>query len=136
MDDRFTLDQLRRLGHHDYCSMHDTCFSFAHPDFVPDDITFCSEEFKSILDTYIRSFVDGSLPNFVCPEVSESAPDAVKAFFASFTTQSISTLLSAPDDDTAFDTLIPRNSEFSEYRDYARNLIHKYSEEYKSKTTS
>lgn len=133
MVDRFSLDQLRRLGHTDYCEMLNNYFSFAHPEYILDDVCDCPEEFKSILDTFVSSFVDGSLPNFVNPSIPESAPRSVKEFFASFTTQSLTSLLSAPDDEVAFDSIIPRGCSYSKYRDIVKNVIHKYSSDFNAK---
>lgn len=131
---RFTKNQLKNLGYNSYC---DYCFDFneSNPQSSvvgPSDYIVQDESFAQILDMFVGSFVDG-LPNFINPDISESAPDSVKQFFAAFTNQVVPGLLAAPDDETAFDTIIPKDCSYSQYRDIAMSTIKRYSEEYKLK---
>lgn len=137
MSDRFTKSQLERLGYRTYS---DRLFDFnkEHPQSAcvgPDDYIRPDESFAEILEIFISSFVNG-MPNFINPQISESAPNSVKEFFAAFTNQVVPDLLAAPDDDTAFDTIIPKDCSYSQYRDLAQSLVKKYSAEYQEKHKS
>lgn len=129
----YTFEQLKKLGYNTYCEMFPS--SVPAPDVLPDEYPFVIKDypFKDLIELYISSFVDGKLPNFVAPEISDNAPESVKQFFASFTKQNIASLLTAPDDDVAFDSIIPRGSEYSYARDVLKSAINKYSTLYKDK---
>lgn len=140
MCNRFSFDQLRRLGHNSYyenfkdgvpfCSLSE-CVG------PEDSPLYGQDSFLSLLDTYCHSFVDGSLPNWVNPSVSDNAPLEVREFFAAISQKNMAALMAAPDDDVAFDTIIPRDSSYAQYRSRAREVIRKYSSLYnESKSNS
>lgn len=65
-------------------------------------------KFKDIIDM-LYSSSDGSLDNNVEQYVSENAPLEVRSFVQNVLLQQIQPLPSAPDDETALATLLPRN---------------------------
>lgn len=83
-------------------------------------------QFKNIIDTLYTS-TDGSLDNNVRQFVSESSPSSVKSFIQNVLLCDVQSLRSAPDDETAFNCLIPRSaqtsSELAPYIDYIKSTI-------------
>lgn len=138
MNNRFTIEQLRKLGYISYAEQFKDGVPMCSLDDCngPEDIPgYGFDDFLEVLKLYCSSFVDGSLPNWVNPEISDNAPTEVKKYFAAISSKNMATLMAAPDDDVAFDTIIPRDSTYAQYRSAARQIIRHYSDIYKSKSS-
>lgn len=88
---------------------------------VDDTLSRSFGKFKDVLKILFDSR-DGSLCNDYMNYITENAPDDVKLFVQNFLMRPIMALPSAPDDETAFATIIPRlvssAAEFQPYIDY------------------
>lgn len=84
-------------------------------------------KFANIIDI-LYSDSDGSLDSDLSSFVSENSPDVVKAFVQNVLMVDRGQLLAAPDDETAFDMIIPREAqtaaEIQPYLDYIASQIH------------
>lgn len=82
-------------------------------------------KFISVINALFDS-KDGSLDNAVDKYVSENAPESVRSFVQNVLLQETQPLPSAPDDATAFDTLIPRSvstmAEIAPYLDHIKRV--------------
>lgn len=83
-----------------------------------DMVTVARGKFGQILDI-LYSSTDGDLDNNLKSLVSENAPVEIRSFVNNVLLCPLPQLKSAPDDDTAFDMIIPRNAQTSnEIRPY------------------
>lgn len=122
---RYTDKQFRSLGYDpDYKAR-----SFANQD-APEsqsEINFLSQ-FRNVLEV-IYSSKDGKL-DYSPVQISENAPESVRTFINNTLMSDIPSIQSAPDDDTAFDLLVPRSvqtsAEFAPYRDKLINIVSEY----------
>lgn len=90
-------------------------------------------EFKNIIDV-LYSSKDGSLDNDLDRYISrDSVNPSVRSFVESVLKCNVSSLMSAPDDDTAFDMIIPRSaqteSELRPYLGYLKNQVRQHREQ-------
>lgn len=96
---------------------------------VDDTLSRSFGKFKDILKVLFDSR-DGSLCNDYMDYITENAPDDVKLFVQNFLMRPLQALPSAPDDDTAFDTIIPRllssPAEFQPYIDYLNQSLENF----------
>lgn len=92
--------------------------------------------FKEIIDTVFTND-DGSLPNALSIVLTDNTPDSVKQFVRNVLSSDMIAMKPAPDDDTAFSTLLPRSlqcgSGLDEYRQMLTTAIRRYSEDYNSR---
>lgn len=118
---RYSAAQYRGLGYKP--SDADTCLSRESRDRL-DQIV--KGQFKEVIDI-IFSSTDGSLDSNPAALISPSAPLEVQTFAKAFLLQNINPAKAAPDDDTAFDMLVPRSvqttAELAPYIDYIRNEV-------------
>lgn len=126
---RYTPEQLRSMGY--YC----THFNNLVPKLTEDDILrikneqeFVKGKFAAAIDVLFDS-KDGRLDNSIQQFVSESCPPSLRTFVQNVMLCDVRAVQSAPDDDTAFDALIPRHLQSSlELAPYMEFLKGKVSE--------
>lgn len=127
---RFTPNQLRALGHSYYVDNISQYSDYLPPEDPKDYSTYGTEEIQRLLSIMFETAIDGHYPNFICPELSDNAPSEVRAFFHALSQQSVPVVMSAPDDDVAFDTIIPRDCSYAQYRDLTLGVISRYKESF------
>lgn len=125
---RFTPAQRRRLGVN--IEQSETFIGLCGDDkHVLDNVFF--GKFKEIISTIYHSDNPVSLCNDVVLGLSESVSADVKQFVNNWLLKSIPSIQSAPDDETAFNTLIPRivgtQSELAPYIDHISSMVEKVS---------
>lgn len=125
---RFTKERLRCMGRYvefyqdpDKPQFPDT---FYMSDSDLDAIT--KGKFKEIIDV-LYSSEDGRLVNNLNMIVSENAPESVRSFVRNVMLCDVQALQSAPDDETAFNLIVPRfmqdSADIVPYVDYIREAI-------------
>lgn len=117
---RYTLEQMRNLGYQYPDSDHLIVLDSVRNREELDEIV--KGQFKNIIDVLFSSR-DGTLDNVLAMSISENAPQSVKTFIQNVLMCDVQALQSAPDDDTAFETLIPRHAQTSsELEPYIESL--------------
>lgn len=122
---RYTPSQLRVLGYSDDVES-DSFVSYDVDKAIVERDAIVKGQFKNIIDV-IFSSNDGSLDNDINSLVSENAPESVKSFVRNVLMCDVQAVQSAPDDDAAFEALIPRSvqsmGEIAPYVDFLRNTV-------------
>ncbi|WGL30886.1 hypothetical protein [Dipodfec virus UOA04_Rod_468] len=126
---RYTPLQYKSLGY--YISDSDAIPCPCHEKNIEEVQDIVLGKFKSIINVLFSSS-DGSLDSNPMSLIGENAPESVRLFAQNILLQNIPTMQMAPDDDTAFDMLIPRSiqsrSELEPYigklREYVTSAVH------------
>lgn len=122
----FSVSQLLHLNIDPVCN---SCVCNLATRSVDDTLSLSFGKFKDVLKVLFDSR-DGSLCNDYMDYITENAPDDVKLFVQNFLMRPLQALPSAPDDDTAFDTIIPRlmssPAEFQPYVDYLNQSLENF----------
>ena len=119
----YTDAQLKRMGFNPDNFNHPVCL----PDSNKEDVlSFVKGKFANVIDAIFTS-TDGSLDNVLAMSVSEHAPQSVQTFIRNVLMCDVQAVQAAPDDETAFDTLIPRSAqssaEIAPYLDSLRQIV-------------
>lgn len=107
---RYTSEQLREIGVNLNFNEHCTYVDFDPVKARQEMDEFVKGKFKNIIDILYNSS-DGSLDNDIDKYVSENCPESVRSFVQNVLLTNVQAFRSAPDDHTAFDTLIPRSAQ-------------------------
>ncbi|UPW41411.1 hypothetical protein [Dipodfec virus UA06Rod_5] len=126
---RYTAQQYNSLGYPITESNSVPCPSSEHNRDEIEDIVL--GKFKSVVKVLFSS-TDGSLDTNPMSLIGDNVPESVRLFAQNILLQNIPTMHMAPDDDTAFDMLIPRSvqsrSELEPYigklREYVSEAMH------------
>lgn len=101
---RYTPSQHISLG---YPLLHRDCeVDFSTPENLEAINNAVCGKFRNVIHALFDS-MDGSLDNDIDKLLSENAPESVRSFVQNVLQHEVNALPSAPDDDTAFDYLIP-----------------------------
>lgn len=133
---RYTSEQLRAMGYkhthlNDLVPMH-TEDSLLR---CKDEQEFVKGKFAAAIDVLFDS-TDGRLDNSIQQFVSESCPPSLRTFVQNVMLCDVRAVQSAPDDDTAFDALIPRHlqssRELAPYMEFLKGKVSESLERIKS----
>lgn len=118
---RYTESQYKGFGYN--CSDEDY---FLPPQSREEQENIVLGQFKNIIKVLFSSS-DGSLDSNPASLLTENSPEPVRVFAQNFLLKELPAARSAPDDDTAFDMLIPRSAqtsvELAPYVDFLKSEI-------------
>lgn len=121
---RYTPAMIKSLGMHRGSAQNQT--NLAVPNGLDDIQRQTLGQFKNIIDI-LYSSTDGRLDSNPMRFIGDNVSDTVKTFAANVLLCPITSLKAAPDDDTAFDMLIPRSAqsaaELKPYLNYLRDYV-------------
>lgn len=123
---RYSKNQLRSLGYGSAIPFEHLNIDLSKNVDAVSMVDIAKGKFANIIDVLYTS-TDGSLDNSIMQYVNEDAPASVKSFVQNVLMVDVPALQSAPDDETAFNMILPRSisssRELEPYVDYIKSLV-------------
>ncbi len=132
---RYTKDQLKSLG---YVPVHNNKVMEDYNHNQSRRFAIVKGKFANIIDILFDA-KDGYLDNLQTIQSSENTPIEVRMFIQNVMSVDIPSLKSAPDDDAAFESLIPRSvqtsSELAPYISYCKDKFSELRQKYSKQSS-